>query len=589
MEDIVFREMTIDRTRDDKSRVVTASLSSTEPYERFFGYEILEHSADAIDLTRAKDGLPLLFSHQQESIIGVVEDVKIEGDKLRGRLRFGNSSQANEIWKDVQDGIIKNMSIGYIVDETKQTGERNGIPEFTVTKWRVLEASVVGVPADATVGMGRSYKPLKLKGKENMNEENMSRSQRRNEKNTLEEKRAAEDDRKSEIMAVVKFYADSLPGLREKGVQAITSKMDCRQFSDYVLDELAKKSQDLNLTPSSDGYGFGGGENQKYSFSKAVRALTDSKEQRHAGYEIERSNELAKIMGRETRGLFIPVGELSKRELTVGGTGSNIVATDFSGSSFIDLLRASSVIMQRATLLPGLIGDTDIPLKSSGTTGYWIGGDGSDSLTESTPVMSKMTLSPKTVGAYMKYSHRMLTQSALNLDDIFMQDMADVLAVEIDAKAVAGDGTGNTPIGIINTSGVLTSTVASAGSPTFVELVEFETAVLNSNVQDSPKLTYLTTPTVAGNLKTTTKDSGSGQMLWENGLLNGRPAQASNNIPSNGMVFGDFSNVIIGTWGVIELLADPYGSNFATGSVSLRALLDIDVAIRRAGAFCINA
>lgn len=139
---------------DPADRTVPAVLSSEAPVTRFGETEILSHEPGAIDLARARDGLPLLFCHDVAAPIGVVEQVHLDGPKLRGRLRFGRGAKAAEAFDDVRDGILKSLSIGYRV---LQTEPRPG--GYRVTQWELLEASLVSVPADPAAGVNRQLFP----------------------------------------------------------------------------------------------------------------------------------------------------------------------------------------------------------------------------------------------------------------------------------------------------------------------------------------------------------------------------------------------------------------------------------------------
>ncbi len=138
------------RSLNQDARSVSAVLSTEAPVARFDGSEVLDHGPDAINLERARNGLPLLWAHDTADLIGIVEDVKIVERKLRGTLRFGNSSRAAEMWKDVAAGIIRSLSIGYSIDESERTGD--GI---RAKRWTLYEASLVAVPADIQAGIGR--------------------------------------------------------------------------------------------------------------------------------------------------------------------------------------------------------------------------------------------------------------------------------------------------------------------------------------------------------------------------------------------------------------------------------------------------
>lgn len=154
------RIWTLDRAGIDRDlRTIPAALSSEYPVRRYYGNEVLVHSADAINLERAADGLSMLWNHNTDLPIGIVESIKLDTDgKLRGRLRFSNNSKASEVWNDVSDGFLKDISISYSVDKWE---EEAGGDTVRVTRWTLLEASVVTVPADHTVGMNRSLTGVK--------------------------------------------------------------------------------------------------------------------------------------------------------------------------------------------------------------------------------------------------------------------------------------------------------------------------------------------------------------------------------------------------------------------------------------------
>ena len=141
------------REANSEARTVPASLSSETPVARWFGKETLVHTADAVDLTRAAEGLPLLWGHNHDQPIGIVDQVALKNGKLRGVLRFSNNPKASEIFQDVRDGFLKNISIGYQINRWEESADSEDI---RVIDWSLLEASVVAVPADATVGINRS-------------------------------------------------------------------------------------------------------------------------------------------------------------------------------------------------------------------------------------------------------------------------------------------------------------------------------------------------------------------------------------------------------------------------------------------------
>lgn len=146
-----------DAVNEDERRVRIA-VSSDVPVERAFGTEVLDHSADAIDLSFLGSGrAPLLLDHDMTRQIGVVEEVTIDGEARRTRatVRFGKSALANDVFQDVVDGIRSNVSVGYRIDDLSKEEVEDGTV-FRATRWTPLEVSIVSIPADHSVGVGRS-------------------------------------------------------------------------------------------------------------------------------------------------------------------------------------------------------------------------------------------------------------------------------------------------------------------------------------------------------------------------------------------------------------------------------------------------
>ena len=144
-----------------KDDVLTLSVSSEYPVEREFGIEILKHSKSSINLERFSGGkAPVLWNHNPEEMIGSVEKSYLQGKKLKAEIRFGSSEKAQQIRKDVESGIIKNASIGYVIDDIEQDEKGRMI----VSKFTPMELSLVSVPADPSVGF-RSYTTVQTKEK----------------------------------------------------------------------------------------------------------------------------------------------------------------------------------------------------------------------------------------------------------------------------------------------------------------------------------------------------------------------------------------------------------------------------------------
>ena len=139
--------------------VIELAASSDIPYRRAFGYETLQHTKEAIDYTRVTAGsCPVLYNHNNNEYIGIVESVRLVEGQLRAVIRLSKNSEfARQVSADIMDGILRSISIGYEINEMIEGPDIDGIPQYIATKWTLYEVSVVTTPADyIKAGIGRS-------------------------------------------------------------------------------------------------------------------------------------------------------------------------------------------------------------------------------------------------------------------------------------------------------------------------------------------------------------------------------------------------------------------------------------------------
>lgn len=620
------------RNVDEDARTVEVAFSSETPVARWFGDEVLDHSTGAMNETRLQNGAAVLWNHNMDTQIGVVESSRIDSDRVgRAVLRFGRSQRAEEIWADVVDGVIRHISVGYFV-RAITTEEREGEPDkVTITEWEPYEISLVSVPADASVGVGRSAgEPPEEGGHAPANTEpqiatvqdegtrNMERTLRHN--GALVRARVDENGNVLEVLEVIES-ADATRALVQQGTQAEQQRTaDLLELGDqYSAQTLAADAirngtsvdeftRSLLDHVSTNGGGNGTRGNQpldddagvigltdeeagNFSFLRAFRALAnphDRRAQEDAAFEFDASRAAETTSNREAQGIMVPADVLRRALNTStsgaagGDTGGYAIATDLMAQSFIEMLRNRSVLLGLATPMGGLVGNIDIPGQASGATGYWIGED--EDAGEGSQDLRQIGLSPKTAAAFSEITRKMLQQSSLDAEALVRRDLARALALTMDAAGFYGTGSANQPLGIKNLTGI-NAVPFAAVQPTFAELVQLETEVSADNA-DVDAMAYIGNAKFRGHCKTTEKFDGSnGATVWETGgTVNGYNAEITNQVADGDVFHGNFADMIAAMWGGLDLTIDPY-SNSKKGRLRIVAFQDIDFAYRNVESF----
>ena len=568
------------------ARTVELAFSSEAPVERGYGIEILDHSQNAMQMEFINSGrAPLLVDHDPTDVVGVVEQVAMGADRMaRARVRFGRSARAQEILQDVADGIRTNVSVGYVVDEWMvQKGDRGKADTYRAVRWTPLEISSVSIPADASVGIGRSFE---------INDAPASKES----KMSIELSNAAADaarEERSRVSSILELGTrHSQRALAEK---AIHDGVGLDAFRGALLDKVGTKP----LEDSAATIGMTSKEAGGYSLCRAIDAAASGNWGK-AGFEREASQAVASRLGREARGFFLPM-DVQNRDLTVGtaSAGGNLVGTDFLGGSFIEILRNRMVVNTLgASVLSGLRGNIAIPRQSGAATAYWVSEN--SAFTESNQTFAQVTMSPKFVGTFTDMSRRLVVQSDPSVEALVRSDLATTLATAVDAACFHGTGTNGQPLGIIGQSGVGSVAIGTnGGAPTFASVVNLMREVEIDNAL-AGSLAYVTNPKVKAKLMTTARQSSGVEgnfILQDPANLNGYRFESTQQISStltkgssssvcSAMFFGNFAELLIGYFGGLDVLVDPYTGG-AAGTLRIRTLMDCDVAVRHAESFAV--
>jgi len=394
--------------------------------------EVLGHSADDINMEFINSGrAPLLLDHDMTKQIGVIEEFKLDETAKRTTavVRFGKSALAREVFEDVADGIRMNISVGYRIDKLERYQDND--ETYYKAQWTPMEVSSVSVPADQSrlVGVGRS------KEKQNITHNIEVKTMEKQEINLEEVRTQTIDEAKAEFKRNSKEIIDlaARHNKRDLADKAIGEGVSIEEFRGQLLNEISNNTP--LETPSE--IGMSKEEVREFSLVRAIRAManpSDRKAQEDAAFEFECSAEAARQYGKDAQGIMLPAEVLrtwKQRDIN-SSDDSTLIAEDYRGGDFIDVLRNSSSVMQAgATMLRGLQGNVVIPKKTAASSGAWIATEGA-AAAESEFTSGSVTMSPKVVGAFTDATRLLLQQSSLDVENLIRNDLTQSIATAID-------------------------------------------------------------------------------------------------------------------------------------------------------------
>lgn len=380
-----------------------------------------------------------------------------------------------------------------------------------------------------------------------------------------------------------------------------------------INDELAYEAN-LRMTEGTDDPGLNDDNqgrqqrsaNEPFSINKAIRSLINGTAL--TGQELEahqRASEVAKRagVGVNPGGMMVPLFDSRSVETRAdgqtvtqdsGGYGGTTVATELGAP--IDYLRPQPVLESLgAVFLTGLVGNLSFPKNNGGISAVWKGEV--DTVDTTKDAWGEVEMTPKRLTVRVPISLQNLMQSSFDMEQYTMKTIRDVIANAIDKAGINGSGTGE-PIGILNASGTNSVAMGTNGAaPSWASVVALETPVFVENANSS-KMNYLSNPKVRGKFKVTPQESGQASYLMaSDGTVNGYPMSVSNHVPSNltkgtstsvcsAAIFGDFSQLVIGQWGFMDLTVDDK-SRKKDGYIEIIANVFVDVLVKQPKAFTV--
>lgn len=298
------------------------------------------------------------------------------------------------------------------------------------------------------------------------------------------------------------------------------------------------------------------------------------------GLEREYSQEAERRTGRKAQGAFIPMTALEKRANTTT-TAADIVPTVHRPDLYIGPLRESLVARSLGVrVLPGLTGNLSVPKYGTGLATGWVAEGGA--VPDGDMTFGSVGLEPKHVGGKTEMSRQLIQQSSPAIEQLIRDDLAFLIAKQIDTAIIAGTGATNQPLGVLNMTGVQSGLLATLNWPAVLAFAQ--------KLEDAEVFggTWLTNAAVKNKFAATLKEAGLPGYLLEAGRVAERAMVTSKAVPANTVVLGDFSQILLGVWSELDILVNPFAEPaYSRGGVVVRAMATVGTACRHEQAFVI--
>ena len=602
------RNLRIDNISENEnsSNKLTFSCASPAPYTREYEdliyNEVLEISDTSIDFTRLVDQRsPLLFEHDMEKQIGVVDRAFIKDEKLYVDVRFSKSKFAQEILADIKDDIRRNVSIGYIVNDYQMVENENDIPTMLVKNFTIYEVSIVSAPADPFVGVNRRLsKEEKMENKENIEEEVKPQEDvvKADETETKEckvdetkevveetveetsieetkEEQVVEEPIKEEITDEAEEIraAGELAGEEKLAEECIKGKKSLEDFKNLVK---SKRNINSNKNDKKDI------QMKRFSISKAIRnACSQYKGDFSKDFETQVIADNKRALG---------IGEeydvvISRRALAPTATnGQELITGEYLPQEFVPALRPATALSKTGyRIIPSTGHSVSFAVVTQGSTAKMYDLDGN--LEDGSLQFATKELKPRKAGVCVPIPYSLLLQARPEIDAIVSDDIVKALDELRDNMALIGTGENNQPVGIAKTVGVNNVPVSSIF--TYEGVCDAERLIRDSNDM-SENLYWVMNSKNYAKFKTTLKDDVAGaEYLMVDGKINGYEAVINNALDDNTIILGNFDELVIADFDGLMLKIDDI-TFIKKGAVQIIATCAFDCICRRPKSFSVT-
>lgn len=566
---------------NEAEQTIVYSCASDTPYTRWdeeqgIEYdEILVISEDSVDMTRLKGGANVLFAHDTDKILGVVEDAYIVENKLFVKVKFSQNDEfAIRIYKDILDGIIKNVSIGYRVLDYHDEREGLRLKRY-VTRFEIFETSIVSVPADATVGI-RSIQENTMKREEEINDkpiENAEEACKQAEEAVEQavEEATKEADKTAELAEEIEALKARIAELEKPAEEP---KEEVKE--EASVDAPANNDEAEEIKACGDALGVPK-EEQERAIKSGMTAKDFKREFKNFNIQIKKEEKNMKFAEYLRAGNFNDKYVLTREYAGFGGQNGEGGASAI-GTETKPLVEALTKIMgvKGYRTLTGLTSNISIPVQTGRNTIYQTA-HLRDAASASAPVLTPVTLSPVKLSGNTRIGKELLVQANDDIEAFVIDSLTKEIAYKVEDYLLGKVATGATG----------SVTYSALGAIDWDDILAFE-AQIGGFALDMPA--YVMSPTARAALKGIAKAANYPEFLCSSfNEINGYKCNVSGCVANDDIYFGDWSKLLLGIWGEgMEIVVNPY-TYAKEGDVEIVASLCIDAAVLQGDAFVVGS
>lgn len=580
---------------DLENQSITFSCASQFPCTRYdqkqdVQYEeILIIDEKSVNLDRLNNKAPLLFNHDTNKLIGVVEKAWVADQRVFVRVKLSpNDEFSKRVWADMVDGIIASISIGYTIDDYEDK-KQNGIFKRYVTHFMIYEVSVVSIPADPTCNLRKiqikennmkkqcdkieQKECDKIEQKACGEDENKLQEKELDKEQVIEAKEEVKDENKDEDIEAIKAENEELKAEIAKLKQEKEDKEDIEKeyVDDQTREEMEKIAEDFDV--------------DKEEVERAIQnklTIREFKDKiKTLNFKTHNNKENNIMDSKREFQDFLKRGEFDKsftlRDFTGFGGLSGEGGESLIGTDTLPLLPALQKVMgvKGFTALNGLHFNATIPVQTTRNTVYQTA-NLRTAPSESNPAFTPKTLTPKKFAGSTVIGKQLLVQANQSVIAFVINSLSREIAYKLQDYM----------LGAVVAANPTQINYESLSAIDWADIVSFQTAI-SSYVLNEPA--FVLSPAARGALKATPKASNYPDFLCSaDNRINGYEARVSGCVSNNNIYYGDWSRLIVGFFGQgLQILINPFKFS-AEGNVEVVASICADAVVSQVDAFAIG-